>query len=447
MAFCIRRKTACMKFRTSVNASEATEEARATKELIQRHWHLASVGLCNCRAAQELKREIERRAASGMGVSPVRPQRGGISVSPASPSSRAADAARAIKDLVQRDWHFASVGMGNCRAALANRRELNEQLLIQSAALANADFDPKERRDSSGQWTTGGNSTASASNNPTQGVAHGSKTNQSDDDTDDIPLTYGGAHAKLRQSQSDASAQLYNKSGGEMKAVAAGGRAAAEMNPIVAFFHGIYQFFAKKDAIDSNKKLTTAEQWKSLGSAAMAAAPTVLKAGNVAKAVVETDEAVQGIRKAEGAIAETEKAAQGLKKIEDAGAGAAKATEDSAALKPYGGPGGGHHVPAKSVFTGNSAYDLNKALAIPNAELDRLGVNHGLISVAQQKMYRAFAQTGHLLTWTDVEKIETEALMTGGIKSETAAEATVKQAISALKASGITAPTRIPWGK
>jgi len=179
----------------------------------------------------------------------------------------------------------------------------------------------------------------------------------------------------------------------------------------------------------------------------MAAAPTVLKGVTIAKDVAEAGEVAQGLKKAEGAVVGTEKAAQEVKKVEDAGAGAAKATEDSANLKPYGGPGGGHHVPAKSVFTGNSAYDINKALAVPNAELTRLGLDHGLISVSQQRLYRAFVQTRHALTWNDVQKIETEALISGGMKSVTAAEATVKQAINALKANGITAPTRIPWGK
>lgn len=320
-----------MKFRTSLEQIEASEEARATKELIQRHWHLASVGLGNCRAAQALKREIDRRTT----LNAQRPAQAamansGTGVSPVCPPTRAYEAARAIKDLIQRDWHFTSVGLGNCRAAQANRRELNEQLLIQSAALANADFNSQEDRDRRGRWTTGGNSATSATNSPPNTPAPGAgNANSSDDDTDDIPLTYGGAHAKLRQSQSDASAKLYDKSGGEIKAVAATGRAAAEMNPIVAFFHGIYQALVGKDAIDSNKKLTTVERWKSAGSAAMAAAPTVLKAGKIAKVVVETDEVAQGLKKTESAIAETEKAAQGLKKAEGEAAGAAKATKDA----------------------------------------------------------------------------------------------------------------------
>src|SRR6185503_6909094 len=45
----------------------------------------------------------------------------------------------------------------------------------------------------------------------------------------------------------------------------------------------------------------------------------------------------------------------------------AAAAEAGAALKPYGGPGGGHHVPAKAAFKGAPGYHPNKALAMPNA--------------------------------------------------------------------------------
>jgi len=239
-----------MKFRTSFDLSGADKEARAIKDLIQRHWHLESVGLGNCRTAQELKREIDRRTALKI-QQPAQAPLANCGIPSKSghvnPANRAGKKTRAIKDLVDRLWHLDSVGLGNCRAAQVIERELHEQLLIQSAALANADFNSLESRDRYGKWTTGSNAAPSATNSPSQATAHGTAVDQTDgDDTDDIPLTYGGAHAKLRQSQSDASAQLYNKSGGEMKAVAAGGRAAAEMNPIVAFIHGIYQFFTKK---------------------------------------------------------------------------------------------------------------------------------------------------------------------------------------------------------
>ncbi len=114
-------------------------------------------------------------------------------------------------------------------------------------------------------------------------------------------------------------------------------------------------------------------------------------------------------------------------------------------LQPYGGPGGGHHVPAKSAFVGDPAYDPVQALAIPNAELARLGVEHPLVTAAQQQGYRAFAATGRPLTWAAVQDIETTALVKGGLNRDLAGQ-TVSRAISALKASGVKGPTRIPWG-
>lgn len=121
--------------------------------------------------------------------------------------------------------------------------------------------------------------------------------------------------------------------------------------------------------------------------------------------------------------------------------GAAQAAE----LQPYGGPGGGHHIPAQSAFRGAAGYNATEALAIPNAELARLGVSHATVTGAQQTLYRAFAQTGQVLTWEAIETIETQALIRGGMNSDTAL-ATVRQAIQALKDAGVSGPTRIPWG-
>jgi len=115
-----------------------------------------------------------------------------------------------------------------------------------------------------------------------------------------------------------------------------------------------------------------------------------------------------------------------------------------ARLQPYGGPGGGHHVPAKSAFDGEPNYGPNSAPAIPNTELGRLKLNHGLISGGQQIFYRKFAKTGQKLTWNDVEAIEIQALIRGGMKNEIA-KATVRNAIKMLKKSGVAGPTRIPW--
>jgi RHS repeat-associated protein len=117
----------------------------------------------------------------------------------------------------------------------------------------------------------------------------------------------------------------------------------------------------------------------------------------------------------------------------------------AAELKPYGGSGGGHHPVAKSAFTGAANYDAKAALAIPNAELTRLGVNHATVTGAQMTGYTAFAKTGATLTWESMQEIEVQALIKGGMKSDMA-KSTVQTAIQALKDAGVAGPTRIPWG-
>ena len=88
---------------------------------------------------------------------------------------------------------------------------------------------------------------------------------------------------------------------------------------------------------------------------------------------------------------------------------------------------------------------MNQALAIPNAELSRLGVEHSLVTGGQMKGYRAFAKTGETLTWDALSKIETDALIAGGVAADMATS-TVEQAIKALQDAGVSGPTRIPWG-
>ncbi len=82
---------------------------------------------------------------------------------------------------------------------------------------------------------------------------------------------------------------------------------------------------------------------------------------------------------------------------------------------------------------------------MPNEELARLGVKHSTVTGAQMSGYRALAASGKPLTWEAMAKIETNALVKGGMKVEQAA-ATVGKAIDALKAAGVAGPTRIPWG-
>jgi hypothetical protein len=126
------------------------------------------------------------------------------------------------------------------------------------------------------------------------------------------------------------------------------------------------------------------------------------------------------------------------------GISAAESRTAPAALKPYGGTGGGHHIPAKAAFKGAKGFDANKVLAIPNEEMARLGINHGLVSGAQQKLYRALAASGEEISWGAMRCIEIQALIKGGASSKIA-QATVDKAISALRNAGIE-PTRIPWG-
>jgi hypothetical protein len=117
----------------------------------------------------------------------------------------------------------------------------------------------------------------------------------------------------------------------------------------------------------------------------------------------------------------------------------------SAELKPYN-QGGGHHVPSKRAFEGAPNYDAKKALAIPNAELKRLKIDHFTdITPEQMKLYKAFAATGKPLTWEAIAKLETEALVKAKMEP-TMARATVDKAIQALKESGVPGPVRIPWG-
>ena len=102
-------------------------------------------------------------------------------------------------------------------------------------------------------------------------------------------------------------------------------------------------------------------------------------------------------------------------------------------------------MPEKEAFEGDPAYDDNAVLAIPNSELEAVGLRHTTITGAQQTLYRAYARLGKPLTWDAVESIETQALVKSGLSPDRAA-ATVRKTIKALIASGVKEPTKIPWG-
>lgn len=119
-------------------------------------------------------------------------------------------------------------------------------------------------------------------------------------------------------------------------------------------------------------------------------------------------------------------------------------------MEPYK-VGKGHHVPAKKAFEGPSGYapgyDPQKALAIPDAELKKWGVeSHYKVTGAQRKKYIEFAATGQPLTWEAIALIETESLVESGMEIGVA-KATVAKAIQWLKNNGVASPVRTPWGK
>ena len=95
-----------------------------------------------------------------------------------------------LEELVDRHAHLVAIGLANCRAAQALKKEITRRRLerqvpqletkkptcgaeaerrreleIQNASLAN-DFNPDEQRDKGGKWTTNG--AASATNSPSQ---------------------------------------------------------------------------------------------------------------------------------------------------------------------------------------------------------------------------------------------------------------------------------------
>jgi RHS repeat-associated protein len=117
---------------------------------------------------------------------------------------------------------------------------------------------------------------------------------------------------------------------------------------------------------------------------------------------------------------------------------------NSAPLKPYK-EGGGHHPVAGSLFGGDPKYNYQMAFAIPKKELERLEITHAVITGKQKSLYMAFAKSGKELGWAAVKEIEVKALVQAGMEEEQA-KATVLEAIRALRLSGVSKPTHIPWG-
>lgn len=78
-------------------------------------------------------------------------------------------------------------------------------------------------------------------------------------------------------------------------------------------------------------------------------------------------------------------------------------------------------------------------------DLGVIWLKHAIVTGAQHKRYKEFAETGQPLTWEAVAKIETQALIDAKMSADVA-QATVAKAIQALKDVGVAAPVRIPWG-
>lgn len=107
---------------------------------------------------------------------------------------------------------------------------------------------------------------------------------------------------------------------------------------------------------------------------------------------------------------------------------------------------GGHHPMAKSAFEGVSGYDYKSALTISQSKLTEFGVKHSTITGQQKMLYSAFNKTGESLTMETMKQIEIKAMTNSGVPLDYAKNA-VEKAITALVESGVTQPSRIPWGK
>jgi len=106
----------------------------------------------------------------------------------------------------------------------------------------------------------------------------------------------------------------------------------------------------------------------------------------------------------------------------------------------------GHHPMAKSAFDGDPKYNADDALTISQAKLNEYEVEHPTITGQQHSLYSAFSKTGKTLTMSEMRTIEIQAMTNSGVPVDYATNA-VDKAIQQLQQMGITAPSKIPWGK
>jgi hypothetical protein len=115
-------------------------------------------------------------------------------------------------------------------------------------------------------------------------------------------------------------------------------------------------------------------------------------------------------------------------------------------LFPYSGPGGGHHIHQKAAFEGNPNYDLNKALALPNSQIDANGWNHQAMTREQRRLQDELARSGRPNTMVEQTRIAVEALVAGGATKDEARKM-VAESLNNLRNAGARSPTGIPWNR
>ncbi len=101
---------------------------------------------------------------------------------------------------------------------------------------------------------------------------------------------------------------------------------------------------------------------------------------------------------------------------------------------------------AKKAFEGVAGYNPRSALTISQSKLSQFGVKHSTITGQQHSLYKAFSKTGDTLTIDAMKQIEIKAMTNSGVPMDYATNA-VEKAIQGLLDSGVTQPSRIPWGK
>jgi hypothetical protein len=105
----------------------------------------------------------------------------------------------------------------------------------------------------------------------------------------------------------------------------------------------------------------------------------------------------------------------------------------------------GHHVHAKKAFEGHINYDPKKGFCISNEYMEKIGVKHERVTVAQMRLFKELRKSGRPNTIKEHTRIAVESLIEGGATREQARNLVAKS-LKDLKNKGIRMPTTIPWG-